>query len=113
MLEVGKVCMKIAGRDAGKFGVVLDVLDDTYVLLDGEVRRRKCNIHHLEPLDRTVDVKKNATHSEVLKALGITEAKKKTKAKKEKVARPLHVRIKKKYATAKKEPVEKKTKVTT
>ena len=105
MLNVGKVCMKIAGRDAGKLGVVVDVLDDTYVLLDGEVRRRKCNILHLEALDRSVDVKKNASHADVLKALGIKEAKKSTK-KKEKLHRPKSVRVKKTYAEAKKEKVK-------
>ena len=83
MLEVGKVCMKIAGRDAGKLGVVIDILDNTYVVLDGEVRRRKCNIYHLEPLERKVDIKKNASHADVLKALGIIEGKKKTTAKKQ------------------------------
>ena len=113
MLTVGSICMKIAGRDAGKLGVVLDIIDDTYVLLDGEVRRRKCNILHLEPLGKSVDLKKNATHAEVVKALGITEEKKKTTKKKEKTARPRHVRIKKVYADAKKakapKAAEKKT----
>jgi len=103
MLEVGKVCMKIAGRDAGKVGVVIDILDDTYVLLDGEVRRRKCNILHLEPLEKSVSLKKNASHADVLKALGMKEEKKKVGKKKEKALRPRHMNVKKKYATAKKE----------
>lgn len=102
MLEIGKVCMKIAGRDAGKTGVVVDILDDTYVLLDGEVRRRKCNILHLEPLGKHVDIKKNASHADVLKALGIKEEKKKSAKKKEKALRPRSMRIKKSYTSPKK-----------
>ena len=47
MFEIGKTCLKIAGRDAGKLAVIIDVLDETYVMIDGEVRRRKCNIYHL------------------------------------------------------------------
>lgn len=103
MLEVGRIVMKIAGRDAGKVGAVIDVLDDNYVLLDGEVRRRKCNINHLEPLEKTIEVKKNATHADVLKALGIKEEKKKTAKKKEKAVRPRAVRMKKVYTEPKKE----------
>ncbi len=108
MLEIGKVCMKIAGRDAGKIGVVVDILDDTYVLLDGEVRRRKCNILHLEPLEKSVSLKKNASHTDVLKALGLKEEKKKAGKKKEKVLRPVSVRVKKTYASPKKVKTEKK-----
>src|SRR3989338_8785228 len=82
MLEIGRVCMKIAGRDAGKKGIVIDILDENYVLLDGEVRRRKCNIHHLEPMAQSVELKKNASHADVLKVLGIKEDKKKSTKKK-------------------------------
>ena len=103
MLEIGRVCMKIAGRDAGKKGIVIDILDENYVLLDGEVRRRKCNIHHLEPMALSVELKKNASHAEVLKVLGIKEEKKKTTKKKEKAAAPRRMRMKKIYAEPKKE----------
>jgi len=104
MLNIGKVCMKIAGRDAGKLGVIVDVLDENYVLIDGEVRRRKCNIRHVEPLARDVEIKKNASHADVLKALGITEEKKKHEKKgKETAARPQKVRPAKTYAEPKKE----------
>ena len=54
MIEVGRICMKTAGREAGKFCVVLDVLEDGLVLVTGPkaattVKRRKCSIHHIEP----------------------------------------------------------------
>ncbi len=94
MLEIGRICVKLAGRDAGKKAVVIDVLDEPYVLVDGEVRRKKCNVKHLEPLDETIEIKKNATHSEVLEALGLEEGKK--KAKKEKTLRPRKQRVSKK-----------------
>lgn len=75
MITVGRVCVKIAGRDSGKRCVVLDVVDKQYVLIAGETRRRKCNIAHLEPLEQTVEIKAGATDAaveKVLKQAGIT-----------------------------------------
>lgn len=85
-MEVGQVCVKIAGRDAGLECVVVDVLDGNLVLIDGNTRRRKCNIKHLEIINNFLDLNKNASHNEVvgaMKAAGIrvVEAKKSFKAK--------------------------------
>ena len=68
LFDIGRVCVKLAGRDAGKKCVVVDVLDQHTVLVDGETRRRKCNIIHLEPLEQTLDVKKGALRAEVVAA---------------------------------------------
>ena len=38
MFQVGRLCIKIAGRDAGKKCVIVSVLDDVFVLIDGEWR---------------------------------------------------------------------------
>ena len=110
MFEVGKVVMKIAGRDAGMTGVIVEVIDEHFVLIDGEVRRRKCNIKHIEPLAQVVKIKKGASHDEVLKALGLEKVKKAGKAKAEKKARPKTVRAMKpvkEAAPKKKAPVKK------
>ena len=64
-IEIGRLVVKIAGRDAGKKGVIIDILDDNSVLIDGEVRRRKCNVLHLEPLKDKIDVSKNVSHDEI------------------------------------------------
>ncbi len=66
-MEIGRVCVKLAGRDAGKKCVVVDILEGNYVLIDGATRRRKCNILHLEPLNEVINIKKGASHSEVEK----------------------------------------------
>ncbi len=68
MMEIGRVCVKIAGRDAGLKCVIVDVLDKNFVLIDGQTRRRKCNIMHLEPLEQKLDVSKGASHEQVVKA---------------------------------------------
>ncbi len=69
MVDIGRVCVKIAGRDAGKKCIVVDVLGKEMVMIDGETRRRKCNLAHIEPLDKKVDIKKGASHEEVMAAL--------------------------------------------
>jgi large subunit ribosomal protein L14e len=64
-MEIGRLCVKLAGRDAGKLCVVVDELDNNMVLIDGNVRRRKCNPLHLEPLDEVLKIKKAASHADV------------------------------------------------
>jgi len=84
MFEIGRLCLKIAGRDAGLKCIVIDKLNDNYVLIDGQTRRRKCNVKHLEPLDKVLKVSKGASHEDVVKELkkqGI-EIKEKTKRSK-------------------------------
>ncbi len=68
-MNIGQVCIKIAGREAGNTAVVIDVVDDNYVMIDGNVRRKKCNIRHLEPLELTAKIAKNASTKEVMDAL--------------------------------------------
>lgn len=87
MITVGRLCMKIAGRDAGKRCLIVDVLDEKTALIDGETRRRKCNLNHLEPLDKVAKLSKNASHYAVieeLKKLGITVGEKKLVPRKKK-----------------------------
>jgi large subunit ribosomal protein L14e len=67
MFSIGRICIKLSGRDAGKEAVIVDVLEGKYVLIDGNVRRRKCNIVHLEPTSKKIDIKKGATHDTVKK----------------------------------------------
>src|SRR3989338_10349342 len=87
MIEIGRLVVKIAGRDAGKKGVIIGILDGRYVMIDGETRRRKVNIIHIEPLNQVVKIKANASHDEVskaLKELGIEVLQTKPKQKTEK-----------------------------
>ena len=69
LLTTGRVCKKIAGREAGKTCVIISKPEGNFVLVDGEIKRRKCNINHLEPLSAVVKIKDNATTSDVLSAL--------------------------------------------
>ena len=69
MIEIGRLCKKIAGRDAGLTCVVVDVDKDGYATIDGETRRRKCNPRHLVALNQKADISKGASHEKVLAAL--------------------------------------------
>ena len=73
LLETGRVCMKIAGREAGKFCVVLETPKDGFVNVTGpktvtRVRRRKCNVLHLEPTGNLLNISEGAEDSAVQKA---------------------------------------------
>ena len=65
LFEVGRLCVKIAGRDSGSKCVVVEELSAGYVLVDGNVRRKKVNVKHLEPLAEMIELKKKAAHEEV------------------------------------------------
>ena len=99
MVDVGDVAMKIAGRDAGKVCVVVDTLDGNFVLIDGDTRRRKCNLEHLEFLGKKVKVKKGSSTDEVKKALkdsGFAVLDVKKGKKKERKERQIKLRVSKK-----------------
>ncbi len=68
LYEIGRLCLKIAGRDAGRKCVVVDILDNTFVIVDGDVRRKRVNLKHLEPLNEMLKIKEGASHEEVKKA---------------------------------------------
>ena len=70
VMEIGRVCVKLAGHDAGKRCVIVDVLDSNYVVVSGAgIKRRRCNIAHLEPTDKKLDIPKGASDEEVKRAL--------------------------------------------
>ena len=73
-IEVGRICVKQAGRENGKKCVVIDVMDKSFVLVTGpkkitEVKRRRVNINHLMPLEDKIEVKRGASDEEVAQVL--------------------------------------------
>lgn len=78
-IEVGRICVKLTGRETGRKCIVVDVVDKNFALITGPktvtgIRRRRTNVDHLEPTAEKVELKKGATDDEVEKAL--TKAKK-------------------------------------
>jgi len=72
--DIGRICVKIAGREAGKKCVIVDIINDKFVLVTGPksltgVKRRRANVKHLEPTPLKINIPKGASDEEVLKAL--------------------------------------------
>lgn len=72
--DVGRICVKLSGREAGRKCVVLDVVDKNFALITGppkltEVKRRRVNIQHIEATPEHVEIKKGAADEDVMKAL--------------------------------------------
>lgn len=73
-IEVGRICVKIRGREAGRRCVVLDIIDRNYALITGPknitgVRRRRVNINHLKPTEDLIKIRRGAADEEVYKAI--------------------------------------------
>jgi large subunit ribosomal protein L14e len=65
VIEVGRIVVKTRGREAGRKAVVVDIVDNNFVVVTGPksvtgVKRRKVNINHVEPTDKKVDIPKGA-----------------------------------------------------
>lgn len=74
VVEVGRICVKIAGRETGRKAVVVDLVDDNFIVVTGPksltgVKRRRVNVKHVEILDKKVEVPRGASDEEVLKAI--------------------------------------------
>jgi large subunit ribosomal protein L14e len=69
-MEIGSVCIKTKGRDAGKIVAVLSKPKNGRVLIDGaKTKRKQCNVLHLFPIGKEIKVKEEETHEGVTKAL--------------------------------------------
>ncbi|MHA1734592.1 MAG: 50S ribosomal protein L14e [Promethearchaeota archaeon] len=69
VFEVGRVCVKLTGREAGRYAVIVEVIDKNYALVDGpRIRRRRCNFNHLEPTSDMLDIPKGADGKSVIAA---------------------------------------------
>jgi large subunit ribosomal protein L14e len=73
MIEIGRIVVKTAGREALKKAVVVDIIDRNYVLITGPpslngIKRRRANIKHLESTPKKLSIKRKATDEDVLEA---------------------------------------------
>ncbi|MEM4491851.1 MAG: 50S ribosomal protein L14e, partial [Sulfolobales archaeon] len=65
VVEVGRICVKVAGREAGRKAVIVDLVDDNFIVVTGPksltgVKRRRVNVKHVEILDKKVEVPRGA-----------------------------------------------------
>jgi len=76
-IEVGRICVKLCGREAGKKCVIVDIMDKSFILVTGPknvsgVKRRRTNVNHVEPLQEKIDINRGASDEEVAEALKAT-----------------------------------------
>ena len=72
--DIGRICVKIAGREAGRKCIIIDKLDKNYVLISGppkisKVKRRRANMKQLEPTNEVIDIKKGISDEDLEKFL--------------------------------------------
>ena len=73
-VEVGRICVKITGREAGRKCVIVDIIDENFAFITGPrkvtgVKRRRVNINHIEPTEAKIDIERGTTDEEVVQAL--------------------------------------------
>ena len=73
-MEVGRICVKLVGREAGRKCVIVDLADKSFVVVTGPksvtgVKRRRVNIGHIEPLQDKIEIKRGVSDEEVAEAL--------------------------------------------
>jgi len=73
-IEVGRICVKIAGREAGRKCVIVDIIDKNFVLITGPkrvtgVKRRRVSMNHIEPTERRISIKRRYSDEEITEAL--------------------------------------------
>ena len=73
-IEIGRICVKKLGREAGKKCIIVDVIDKNYVLITGpkaisKIKRRRANVDHILPINEKIEIKRGASDEEITEAL--------------------------------------------
>lgn len=73
-IEVGRICVKIAGREAGMRCIIVEIIDKNFVLITGPksitgIKRRRANISHIKPTEERIKIKRGASDEEIVDAL--------------------------------------------
>lgn len=72
-IELGRIVVKVVGREAGKYACIVKQIDENFVLITGPrnltgVKRRRANVNHLEPTPYKLNIPEDASDEVVLKA---------------------------------------------
>jgi large subunit ribosomal protein L14e len=74
VIEIGRICVKTAGREVGRKCVIVELIDPNTVIITGPkelngVKRRRASIRHIEPTTENIKIDRKATDEAVLQAL--------------------------------------------
>lgn len=78
LLQQGRIVMKLAGREGGKYAVIVEQEKDGFVTVSGPksitgIKRRKCSIFHVEPTEHTLAAGSDAQLEKAWKESGLIE----------------------------------------
>ena len=78
MLSPGRIVLKIAGREAGKYAVIIESPKNGFVTITGPktitgVKRRKCSITHVEPTEHLLKAGTDEILEKEWKSSGLLE----------------------------------------
>lgn len=74
LFDIGRCCVILRGRRAGKKAIVVEIIDENFVLITGPaslngIKRRRMNVDHLIPLNVRLNIERGASDEMVLKAI--------------------------------------------
>jgi large subunit ribosomal protein L14e len=73
-IQIGRICIKTKGREAGKKCIIIDIIDKSFLLITGPkalsgVKRRRVNLNHVRPLDELLQISKGAEDEEIMRVI--------------------------------------------
>jgi len=73
-IDIGRICVKLTGREAGKKCLIVDIVDRNFVLITGPkqvngVKRRRVNTDHIEPTEKKIKIKRGENDEALMKIL--------------------------------------------
>jgi len=73
-IDIGRICVKLSGREAGRKCIVVDVIDKNFALITGPkqlngVKRRRVNVSHIEPTERKANIRRGESDADLMKTL--------------------------------------------
>jgi large subunit ribosomal protein L14e len=76
-IQIGRICVKVNGNEAGKKCVIVDIIDKNYVLITGpktitKVKRRRVNVNHIEPTAESLDITRGESDEAIMEKVKAT-----------------------------------------
>jgi large subunit ribosomal protein L14e len=73
-IQIGRVCIKIRGREKKRKCVIVDIIDKNFLLITGPpkisgIKRRRVNVKHIQPLQHAIDIQRGMSDDEIEEAI--------------------------------------------
>jgi len=73
-IEIGRICIKVTGRESGQKCVIVDLIDKNFVLVTGPkevsgIKRRRSNVNHIEVTEAVINIDRGASDADIVKTL--------------------------------------------